>query len=173
MAQSLPTTRRSGYWRTGRQGSLKRKLGLQPEAAPWCPVTRASASLPRRASGWIGSARGTGCGSPGSLEPAAPAATASVGGKPLRPTRLHRLHPRRRLRRVNAGRPALLLPHPGGLRRRGSRSASVREPDRLPLAHAGRRAGRLGTYGSSAAAHIVAQAARHQRRQVYAFTGDE
>jgi propanol-preferring alcohol dehydrogenase len=67
----------------------------------------------------------------------------------VRPGALHRLPDRRRLCRVYRRRPALRLPAPGGLRRRG---------------------GRLGLYGFGAAAHIIAQVARHQGREVYAFT---
>ena len=95
--------------------------------------------------------------------------------EPLRPRPLHRLPARRRLRRGRRRRRALLLPAPRGL------------PDlqAAPLLCAGligyralRLAGdaeRLGLYGFGAAAHIVAQVARHEGRRVFAFTrpGDE
>ena len=43
------------------------------------------------------------------------------------------------------------------------------------LSMTGKNSGRLGIYGFGAAAHIVAQLARHQNREVYAFTspGDQ
>ena len=52
----------------------------------------------------------------------------------------------------------------------------MRRADRLPLAARWRgEAERLGIYGFGAAAHIVAQVARHRGQKVYAFTrpGDE
>ena len=50
-------------------------------------------------------------------------------------------------------------------------AAAVRRPDRVPLpAHGRPTAERLGLYGFGAAAHIVAQVARCEGRQVFAFT---
>ena len=58
----------------------------------------------------------------------------------------------------------------GPVQRRRGRAAALRRADRLPLAQARRRSARLGIYGFGAAAHIVAQVARAQGREVYAFT---
>jgi len=46
----------------------------------------------------------------------------------------------------------------------------MRRADRLAFAGDGGRGQRLGLYGFGAAAHIIAQVARWQGRQVYAFT---
>ncbi len=46
----------------------------------------------------------------------------------------------------------------------------MRRPDRLPRAAKGGDAKRLGLYGFGAAAHIVAQLASYQSREVFAFT---
>ena len=63
------------------------------------------------------------------------------------------------------------FPIPGDYADARGGAAAVRRADRLPLAAHGRaRRERLGIYGFGAAAHIVAQVARHQGRQVYAFT---
>ena len=43
-------------------------------------------------------------------------------------------------------------------------------PDRLSLVSIGRRRRRLGIYGFGAAAHIIAQVAVAEGREVYAFT---
>ena len=90
--------------------------------------------------------------------------------KPLRPGPLHRLHARRRLRRVHARRPALCFPIPPG----------YTDAEAAPLLCAGLigyrslvmagEAQRLGLYGFGAAAHIIAQVARHQGGEVFAFT---
>ena len=80
-------------------------------------------------------------------------------------------HARRRLRGARGRRRALLLPDPGRLRRPAGGAAPLRGADRLPRAAAGRATReRLGLYGFGAAAHIVAQVARHQGRRVFAFT---
>ena len=72
------------------------------------------------------------------------------------------LRPRRR---------ALLSSTACQVRRRGSRAAAVRRTDRLPhVSTGGESAERIGIYGFGAAAHIVAQVAVHDGRQVYAFT---
>ena len=95
----------------------------------------------------------------------------------MRRAGLHRLHARRRLRHARRRRRAPSAFPLDGLRRPGrGRAAALRRPDRLALAaHGGRRRARLGLYGFGAAAHIVAQVARWQGRDVYAFTrpGDE
>ena len=66
---------------------------------------------------------------------------------------------------------ALRLPAPGRLLRRRGCAAALRRADRLPRARAWpATAEHLGIYGFGAAAHIVAQVARHQGREVYAFT---
>ena len=46
----------------------------------------------------------------------------------------------------------------------------MRRADRVPLALLAGEARRLGIYGFGAAAHIIAQVARYQGREVYAFT---
>ena len=88
----------------------------------------------------------------------------------LRPRPLHRLPDRRRLCRADRRRPALLL-------RDRPRYGDV---EAAPLMCAGligyrtlRMAGDaqlIGIYGFGAAAHIVAQVARHQGRRLFAFT---
>ena len=90
--------------------------------------------------------------------------------EPLRRRALHRLRPRRRLRRVRRRRRALLLPDPGRL------SATSQAAPLLCAGLIGYRslriagdAERLGLYGFGAAAHIVAQVARHQGRRVFAL----
>ena len=68
------------------------------------------------------------------------------------------------------------LPLPAGLRRRAGRAAALRGLHRLSRARAWRATReRLGLYGFGAAAHIVAQVARFQGRDGFAFTrpGDD
>ena len=84
---------------------------------------------------------------------------------------LHRLHGRRRIRGVRRRRSPLLF----------SRCRRRSDDGRLApwlcagligyrALHAAGEARRLGIYGFGAAAHIVAQLARHQGREVFAFT---
>ena len=99
----------------------------------------------------------------------------ALPGRPREPVpagALHRLATRRRLCRAGAGRRPLRLPAAAGLQRRAGRAAAVRRPDRLArLCHGRRRqAQRIGLYGFGAAAHLIAQVAVHQGREVYAFT---
>ena len=62
------------------------------------------------------------------------------------------------------------FPVPDGLPRPPGGAAPLRRADRLPLARLAGDGERLGLYGFGAAAHIVAQVARHEGRRVFAFT---
>ena len=106
----------------------------------------------------------------GSAGRAGPARNAAPAGRISAPGALHRLPDRRRLCRPRRGRCALLL----------CPARRLRRPAAAPLLCAGLigwrslvktgEANRLGIYGFGAAAHIVAQVARHQGREIYAFT---
>jgi propanol-preferring alcohol dehydrogenase len=96
-------------------------------------------------------------------------------GKSLRPGKVHRLHARRRLCGIPVADQRFCFPIP----------KFYNDAEAAPLLCAGLigyrsliRAGngkRLGIYGFGAAAHIVAQIAQYQQREIYAFTrpGDE
>jgi propanol-preferring alcohol dehydrogenase len=137
----------------------------------WCWVMRSSASSPRRANGRITFAWGIAWGFPGLATPAAHAATASTKEKNLcnRPGFTGYT--------LDGGYAEYMLadqhycfPIP----------AAYGDAEAAPLLCAGLigyrslvlagDARRLGIYGIGAAAHIVIQVARHQGRQVYAFT---
>lgn len=90
--------------------------------------------------------------------------------KSLRQSKIHRLHTRWRLCGIRRRRSALLFPI----------ADSYSDAQAAPLLCAGLigyrslvkagNAKRLGIYGFGAAAHIVAQVAKYQQREIYAFT---
>ena len=91
-------------------------------------------------------------------------------GEPVPRGAVHRLPARRRVRRVRRRRARFCFPLPAG----------YTDTQAAPLLCAGLigyraltlagDAARLGLYGFGAAAHLVAQVARHQGRRVFAFT---
>ena len=90
--------------------------------------------------------------------------------EPLRQRAVHRLHGRRRIRGVRRRRSPLLFSAAGRRSSGRARAVVMRGAHRLPRAPRGGRGARLGIYGFGAAAHIVAQLARHQGQEVFAFT---
>ena len=106
------------------------KLPLVPGHQIVGRVVRWRRALPAPASGWA-------C--PGSAGPTATAATAAAAARTSATALASPATPRRRLRRADRRRRALLLPAAGRLSRPPGRAAAVRRPDRLPRAAAGRR----------------------------------
>ena len=83
--------------------------------------------------------------------------------EPVRPRAVHRLQHGRRLRGVHRGGRAVLLPAPARVqRRRTRRRCSAPGSSAIAALAAAGDAERLGIYGFGAAAHIVAQVARHR-----------
>ena len=119
-----------------------------------------------------GSGRAIGSASPGWAGPAAPAGSARSGRENLcvrAPfTGYHRDGG---YAECGGGRRPVRLRRAGGVRRRRGRAAPLRRAHRLPrLAAVRGDARRLGLYGFGAAAHLVAQLARHAGQRVFAFT---
>ena len=91
-------------------------------------------------------------------------------GEPVRPRPVHGLRPRRRLRRVRGRGRALCFALPPATTPSTPRRCSAPASSAIASLVAAGDAERLGLYGFGAAAHIVAQVARHQGRRVFAFT---
>ena len=137
---------------------------------PWCRDMRSSARSWRRASGSSASMSASAWAFPGWVSPAAPAATAKADAK------TSATMPASPAISSTAATPSTPWPTSASL----SSAGCLRDAQAAPLLCAGLigyrslvMAGeghRLGLYGFGAAAHIIIQVARHQGREVYAFS---